>query len=391
MKLSLVTFVSPYPKMRSIRKIETGIELRGRAPNVAFVALRGRGSTDILSRTMADYLMRFFPRCKVIYAETPQRKSPLYRYPYYVLEFIFNLYKQSDNGIIHLPSQELGRYIHFMRPAQRVMVHVHDILPVIDPSLMQETGMLSKLSSSIDLAGLRLANHLISTSNYVRKDLVRLSKIPENKISVVYNGVDRSIFYPRKNAYPDFPLRNKRYLLYVGSQVPKKNLPTLIKTFAVIKKHQNFTDLKLALIGSAGGTKFKENTSSLISRLGLRDDVLMLEHLPQEVLPFFYSFAQVFVLTSYYEGFSLCPPEAMACGTPVIASKIPGNFESVGDAGILVDDPFDHEEFAEAIINVIENPSLRTTLILKGFAFVRRFDWLETARQVVNVYHKLWS
>ena len=123
---------------------------------------------------------------------------------------------------------------------------------------------------------------------------------------------------------------------------------------------------------------------TLVRKLDLEGRVAFLGYVPLNHLPHLYSGATVFVTVSLSEGFGLPPLEAMACGTPVVASKTSSLPEVVGDAGILVD-PNNTEQIAEALLRVIEHPALRAELSQKAVSRAALFSWTTTAKQTFEV------
>ena len=129
-------------------------------------------------------------------------------------------------------------------------------------------------------------------------------------------------------------------------------------------------------------------TSNWESNLSLKKEVIFSGYCSQENLPALYRGASLFLFPSLYEGFGLPPLEAMACGVPVIASRVSSLPEVLGEAAILVD-PYNIKEIAEAIKNTLEDESLRVSLIEKGFARAKLFSWEKTARETLGVYKEL--
>jgi glycosyltransferase involved in cell wall biosynthesis len=110
----------------------------------------------------------------------------------------------------------------------------------------------------------------------------------------------------------------------------------------------------------------------------------------EEDLPALYTGALAFVFPSLYEGFGLPPLEAMACGTPVVASNVSSLPEVVGDAALLVD-PYNVEELAEAMYRVLTEQELHEQLRRKGLERAQLFSWEETARKTLKVYEEVYA
>ena len=194
--------------------------------------------------------------------------------------------------------------------------------------------------------------------------------MPEDKIEVIYEAVDHEIFKP----YRGRRLIDDPYVLYVGSEHPRKNLPTLLKAFKIVKK-RGFENLRLVKIGRPGGREanFRKSTINVIKSLGLQKDVILTEFIPTELLPAYYSHAECFGLPSFYEGFGLPCVEAMACGCPVIVSNASSLPEIVGDAGLKID-PSSVDDLVEALHRVLTDNGLRQEMIYRGLKRAAEFS-----------------
>ena len=149
---------------------------------------------------------------------------------------------------------------------------------------------------------------------------------------------------------------------------------------------------KLVLIPNGSNVELFQHKPELRSRLrkelGLEGRLHFADYVPDELLPDLYAGAGVFVYPSLYEGFGLPVLEAMACGTPVIASNTSALPEIAGDAARLVD-PRDVDELARALVEMLSDTALRETFTQKGLAHVKTFSWQATARRVWEAYHSV--
>ena len=284
---------------------------------------------------------------------------------------------------LHLPSQHFGRYgLFLLKP---FIVTVHDLTRMCFPFAAE--GIVEKAALKLDALGLKRATHIIAVSTTTKTDLVRYLHIPEAKVSVIYNGVDRRVFKPTAGKRFDFP-----YLLYVGSERPRKNLGTLLRAFAILKAETGaMRRLKLVKVGSAGRTdKFRQATLSKMQQLGLENEVVFSDTLSDEDLATYYSSAVALVMPSFYEGFGLPLVEAMACGCPAIAANTSSLPEIAGDAALFFS-PDDSAELARLIHRLAAQPALRRHLIEKGFARVKRFSWERAAVETQRVYDTVLS
>ena len=291
-------------------------------------------------------------------------------------------------SIVQLPNHHLGRYGNFLKVP--FIITVHDLIRFFDLKgygpLIHRPNLRDRLYLSLDYRGIRKAVKIIASSHHTKNDLVDHLKIPEETIVVVHLGVDTNIFTPSNGPRPvDSP-----YILFVGAEQPRKNLKTLLKAFAELKKQRRFKDLTLVKVGSAGGREadFRSQTLEVIGTLGLEADVVFTGFVAEEELPLYYSNAGCCVLPSLYEGFGFPPLEAMACGCPVVTSNASSLPEIVGEAALKVE-PRDVNGLAEALGQLLTDNQLRKSLIQRGFQRANHFSWEKTARETLKVYRQV--
>jgi glycosyltransferase involved in cell wall biosynthesis len=180
------------------------------------------------------------------------------------------------------------------------------------------------------------------------------------------------------------------FLLYAGSIRPQKNIPRLIEAFAVarssLETHPAYKDLRLIIIGDEISKHPQVRRAVIQSRV--EHCVRFLGFIPFDTLRIFHELALAFVFPSLYEGFGLPPLEAMASGTPVIASAVSSLPEVVGGAAMLVN-PENVFDIARGITEVLTNDELRESLIAKGLKQAASFSWARTAREVLDLYEEL--
>jgi glycosyltransferase involved in cell wall biosynthesis len=177
-----------------------------------------------------------------------------------------------------------------------------------------------------------------------------------------------------------------RFVLYAGNNKPHKNLERLITAFGLLKERPGHEDVKLLIIGD------EVNKYGALRRTveaaGVRQDVRFFGFVPVGTLGALYRLADAFAFPSLYEGFGLPPLEAMACGTPVVTSRISSLPEVVGDAALLVD-PYQVEDIACAHERVLGDAALRADLVARGRARVQQFSWERSARAIHAHYMKV--
>ncbi len=280
--------------------------------------------------------------------------------------------------ILHDP-YEFAPYFFNVLDSKKILT-LHDITP----KLLPETHMkITQVRCKYELPRiLNNADRIITVSNSSKRDILFYYKIKPEKVSVVYNGVGDS-FKPQEDCANIKEKYNIKFpfFLFVGTLEPRKNIPTLIKAYKKLRKHRFIH--KLVIVGRKGWNY--ANIPQIIKDLSLENDVLLLDNVPEDDLPSFYSLADLFIYPSLYEGFGLPPLEAMACGTPVITSNTSSLPEVVGDAGIMVD-PDDVDGLARAMHEVLTNDGLREEMIKKGLERAKLFSWENTARETLKVY-----
>lgn len=290
---------------------------------------------------------------------------------------LIRLLRRQDD-VIHIPNQNFTRYALFIK--KPFVVTVHDLIR-FHFGFARET-ITEKILLKLDIRGIKRASHIIAVSNHTKNDLIKYLKIPDDRISVIYNGIDRSIFKPY-----NIKLLDKPYILYVGSERPRKNMDRLLQAFAILKKE--FTELRLVKVGEPGRTdQYRSQTLRRLDSLEITNDVIFIEYVPDLILAYYYSSAALLVYPSLYEGFGLPPLEAMACGCPVVASNTSSLPEVMGEAGIMVD-PYDINGLAKAMRDVLSNRQLREDMISKGQEQAKKFSWETATEQTQQVYEKL--
>jgi glycosyltransferase involved in cell wall biosynthesis len=231
--------------------------------------------------------------------------------------------------------------------------------------------------------GITRATRIITLSESTRRDLHTCLNVPAEKIRVIYPYA-RALFAPQPNALATrarYPLP-ARYLLFVGTLEPRKNIELLIRVFARARQIANVPH-RLVLVGQRGW--FAQNIFRMIQELELNDQVIVLGYVPDDDLPAIYSGADLFVYLSRYEGFGLPVLEAMACGAPVLVSDSSALPEAVGDAGICValDDP---NIIANEIAQLLGDPARRAALSERGLKRALTFSMENSIRETLQVY-----
>jgi glycosyltransferase involved in cell wall biosynthesis len=254
------------------------------------------------------------------------------------------------------------------------------------------------LSKIMRVNSIKDSSHLIVVSNYLKNLVASKFKFPLSKISVVYNGVDHSKFHPMNKAFSD---RNiQKYIAHdlqefehVVLSVPgtfaiHKNLITLLMAFSKLPSSIRH-ETKLVVVAQKKGELYK-TFLEVCKHTKLEKNVFITGYIPHEKMPYLYNIAKVLLHLPLDEAFGLPPLEAMACGVPVIVSKVGGLPEVVGDAGIFTD-PTKVTQVANSLEHLLTDPQLRTSLQNRGIARSKIFSWDFTAKNTLRVLEQVFE
>lgn len=211
--------------------------------------------------------------------------------------------------------------------------------------------------------------------------------VAPERVSICYNAVDAQ-YRPDRDPGPTkrkYGIRG-RYLLHVSKYSPRKNPDCILRAFRSLAAREDTRDVGLVLAGSGWNS---ESVLGFLEREKLMDRVVFTGFTPEDDLVALYSGAEAFLFPSRAEGFGMPNVEAMACGCPVVTSRVFAIPEIVGDAALLMDDPDDHEDLAAKALSLIQDRAAREALIRRGLARAASFSWEESARTVLDGYRSL--
>jgi glycosyltransferase involved in cell wall biosynthesis len=266
----------------------------------------------------------------------------------------------------------------------RTIVTIHDLSFVRRPETTMP-GMSLHLKKWVPYSVQR-ADHVIAVSEATRQDLIDLYHTSPEKISVLYHGVNPE-FRPAeekaklKAIRQKYKLGERSFILSVGTIQPRKNYQRLIRAFAKI-------DSPVSLVIAGGkGWNYKDIFDE-VARQGLANRVHFPGFVADADLPVLYRAATLFIYPSLYEGFGLPALEAMACGTPVVASNQSSLPEVVGQAGLLINSQ-DEGAITAAMDRMLADKSLRQTLSEAGLKQAAKFSWPGMAKKLAALYEKV--
>ena len=271
------------------------------------------------------------------------------------------------------------------------VVTVHDVIQFVLPEYAWRK--ISRLYFGIVSRSARNAHAIITVSECSKRDIVKLLSVPPERIHVIGNAVDDSL-YPVRDAWLLASVRERyrigpRFILYFGGFDLRKNVPRLIEAYARLPASVR-KEYQLVIAGRYQhlGHPLFPDPRRTVDRLGLEGSVIFTGQIREQDKAPLYSAATVFAFPSLYEGFGMPVLEAMACGTPVLTSNRSALPEVAGDAGLLID-PYDISQIAEGLRQLVEDQSLREDLSRRGLERARRFTWRQVADQTVRVYREV--
>ena len=239
---------------------------------------------------------------------------------------------------------------------------------------------------------MRRSDALVAVSLYTRNELTELYDIDEEKIHVIYNGVDTKKFKPTRNRVGlrlELGLEEEqRIILCVGRLYYRKGITILLKSIPEVV--QKFRDAKFVISGK-GFKKNEEYLRKLAEKLKIEKYVAFLGYVPDEKLPDLYAASDIFVLPALYENFPFAILEAQSTGLPVISTKVGGIPEFLTDNknGLLVD-PGDSKQLAQRIMVLLGDPVLAEELGGRGRRLVEeKFAWPLITEKVVELYRAI--
>jgi glycosyltransferase involved in cell wall biosynthesis len=285
--------------------------------------------------------------------------------------------------VFHGPNHILPAF----KPSSSI-VTIHDLAYFKIDNLYEDT--FNAYLKQLTLTALARSAAVIALSENTRRDVESLG-VPPERIRVIYGGahvtpaaeirVEREEELRRTLGLPE------RYVLFVGSLGPRKNVPFLLRAFAELKKRDD-DPRGLVLVGHRSSAS--EEIESLIQSLGIESDVVITGYVEDWQLPLIYRMADLFVLPTLYEGFTLVTLEALAYGIPVVATDVSSIREGVGDAALLVE--VDNvEALAGAMRRVRDDREVREQLVARGKIQAQKFTWHRCAQETLSIYEDVYQ
>jgi len=276
--------------------------------------------------------------------------------------------------------------VHYVAPLAHklpIVLTLHDMLPFEFPQSIESVSKRTAFKNVQKTIGKALK--IIAVSRSTKSDVLKHFQIDPEKITVIYNGVDARFFDKidlrktrnfRERYQLHFP-----FILYAGNVRPHKNIARIIECMEILNESP-FDELRLVIAGY--DISKNKPLRGIISKKGLSERVRIIGYIDKVI--YLYKLASIFINPSLYEGFGVSALEAMAVGTPVIVSNKSALPEIVGDAALLVD-PYNTNEFADAIKKIMKEKKLRNSLIKKGRERAAEFTWQDSVAKLLKVYY----
>src|SRR3990167_1030254 len=294
----------------------------------------------------------------------------------------FFLYKQKPD-LVFSPTHYGPK---FAPVVTKRVITIFDLAYLYFPQMFTK-GDLYKLTNWTK-ESVEKADQIVTISKSSKIDLIKLLNVDPHKITVACPGYDNQTYRIIDDQAKIEAVKRKyeitgKYIVFLGTVQPRKNLIRLIEAVARIE------ELKLVIIGKAKGDKGRrswksEETLNRPKELGIEDRIIFTGFAPLDDIPYLFAGSVSFILPSLYEGFGIPVLEAMATGTPVIVSNVSSLPEVAGDAGLLID-PNSATQIEQAIRTVMTDNKLREKMIVKGFEQVKKFSWKKMAKIVQEV------
>ncbi|OOM12032.1 glycosyltransferase family 4 protein [Clostridium saccharobutylicum] len=297
-----------------------------------------------------------------------------------------NILNNANIELYHVPQNGVGLSDNI---SCKKVITLHDIIPLRMPETVSDRYLrifnneLPKILDNCD--------GIITVSQFSKNDISREFNFPLKNIYVTPLAAE-DIYKPLSKCQSKALITKKYgieedFILYVGGFSPRKNILGLIEAYSKLSNKLKET-FKLVITGRKGPSYYKYKSRA--EELNVSKNVIFTDFVPLEDMPLFYNATEVLVYPSFYEGFGLPPVEAMACGTPVIASNTTSLPEVCYESALLID-PYDIDLLAYDIERVLSNSLLKLTMVKKSLTRSNEFSWNKTAINTINAYKSIIS
>ena len=339
--------------------------------------------TDILDENVLAEISQKFeisgnPNFKIIPLKSPNKFC-------WNLRTLPNYLKKNPVDVYH--TQYITPF--FVSKNIKIITHVHDVSFLAYPEFIKKSDLF--FLKLLIPKSLKRADKVIAVSEFTKKEIIKYYGIDSEKIEVVYNAASEEFLQSDYSGEELFAIRRKynlpeKYILYIGTMQPRKNIPMLIGAFAEIKK--SIPEIRLVLAGNINAHNFDGRIEKEIKRLNLSNEVIFPGFVEEKDKSALFQLAEVFVFPSLYEGFGIPILEAMSMKLPVLSSNIPVHIEIAEEASLYFD-PLRLDDFSEKLYNSLTDQNLREKSIYLGYQRAMLFSWEKSAEKVLNIYKSI--
>lgn len=271
----------------------------------------------------------------------------------------------------------------FMPRRTKLITVIHDLSFVHFPYLYRPIA--SQYHYFCLKRALKITDKIITPSQYTKNDLINYYHIQQNKITIIPHGYGQELYYPKQAKILD--KQSRPYIFYIGRIEEKKNILGMLEAYELLRREQKITH-RFLLAGRPGYgyEKIKKKISSLPS--SIRSDVVELGYVAESELTELMRNADIFLFTTFFEGFGIPIIEAMASRVPVITSNITSMPEVAGKAALCVD-PHNPSEISAALSKIINDRQLRQKLVSKGLTRAAFFSWNNAAKKTLEIIKEI--
>lgn len=283
----------------------------------------------------------------------------------------------------------LTQYItpFFIPKKIKIFTIIHDVSFEAFPELIKPSDLF--FLRLLIPRSLKRADRIIAVSGFTKDELIRRYGIAPEKIAIIPNAVSDRFVGKTYSSQERQAVRKKyglpeKFILYLGTLQPRKNLPVLIEAYAKMRK--DFPEMRLVLAGGKGHN-YDQRIDQSIKEYELEDSVLFTGFIDEEDKAAVMSAADCFCFPSLYEGFGIPILEAFSVGTPCVVSDIPPHREVAGEAAFFFD-PKDSDELARRLAHILKDASLQERLRNSGRDQNKSFSWTSSAQKMLQLFEE---
>jgi len=282
------------------------------------------------------------------------------------------------------------RYILPYFSGSKMVVTIHDMIAFLYPEIWPGVSGF-RIRQYIKISSKR-ADKILTVSNCAKNDIMRILNVPEEKIKVIPCGINKELYNPNY----DKSLQNamikkyriiKKFILAIGPMGKRKNHDRLIQAYSNLPNTIK-EEYQLVITGEKKGCY--QDLLKIIDQLDLYEAIIFPGFIPEKEMPVLINAASIFIFPSLYEGFGIPLLEAMACGTPLLASNVSSVLEVAGNA-VLLFNLRSIQEMAYAIKRLISDEVLRKRLIHRGFLRIKKYSWKTSTKGLLHTFEEIYE